>query len=158
MKTLFKFFPTMALAAIILTGCSDECDDVNCRNGGTCDDGVCACPAGYIGDECETEDRAKYLGSYSVSESCQSGNYSYQMTITTSGAGIQNIVMGFEGYSLSATVNSSNITIANQTVNIQGNAITFSGSGQLVGNILTVNYTFSAGTESDNCTATATKL
>lgn len=158
MKTLLKIFPTLALAAFILTGCSDECDDVNCLNGGTCDDGICACPDGYTGDECETEDRAKFLGAYSVSESCDSGNYTYEMNINTSGSGIRNIVMGFGGYSLSATVNGNSLTIANQTVNIQGNSFTFSGSGQISGSILTVSYTLSAGTESDSCTATATKL
>jgi len=44
-----------------LSGCkkdsdSDPCDGVSCLNGGTCNDGSCACPAGYFGSNCASLD------------------------------------------------------------------------------------------------------
>lgn len=34
----------------------DPCEDVNCLNGGVCDDGTCICPDGYSGPRCESFD------------------------------------------------------------------------------------------------------
>lgn len=42
-------------AMISLQSCVDKCRDVNCQNGGTCDDGECDCPTGYSGTNCEIE-------------------------------------------------------------------------------------------------------
>jgi hypothetical protein len=39
---------------LLLAGCSDPCDEVNCLNGGTCADGTCVCPEGFTGVSCET--------------------------------------------------------------------------------------------------------
>ena len=47
-------FFTIALMGI--AGCSDPCDDVNCLNGGTCNDGTCVCPDGFSGEFCQTTD------------------------------------------------------------------------------------------------------
>ncbi len=42
MKTSFKFLSTISLFFILaLTGCKDECKDVDCLNGATCDEGDC---------------------------------------------------------------------------------------------------------------------
>lgn len=45
------------MIAFVLTMQScDKCKDVTCQNGGTCDNGKCACPTGYSGDNCEIKD------------------------------------------------------------------------------------------------------
>ena len=41
------------------TSCTDECEDIVCENGGTCVDGACECPEGFIGDFCEQMDIAQ---------------------------------------------------------------------------------------------------
>ncbi|MBI1289285.1 MAG: hypothetical protein GC178_17090 [Flavobacteriales bacterium] len=158
MKTrLFQILGVAAIASLGLASCEvDNCKDVTCDNGGTCVDGTCVCEAGYEGTSCDTEERAKFLASYSVSESCTSGNYTYSVTVTTSSTDVTKIIIGnFGDYGVDvvATVSGSSLTIANQTVG----GGTFSGSGQLSGNILTVTYTVTAGTDTDSCTMTCTK-
>lgn len=47
----------MLLTALALTTQScNPCRDSNCLNNGTCVDGDCECPPGFIGDNCEIED------------------------------------------------------------------------------------------------------
>ncbi len=82
------------------------------------------------------------------------------MSITTSAVGVSNVVISNfygVGASVSGVVNGSSINIPNQTVNAQGNAFTFSGSGQINGNILTLTYNVAVGTDSESCSATRTK-
>ena len=40
----------------ILTSC-DQCEGINCSNGGKCEKGECECPDGFSGDRCELEDK-----------------------------------------------------------------------------------------------------
>lgn len=143
------------------TSCKkDPCKDKTCNNGGTCDDGTCLCAAGYEGEECSTQIRSKFLSSYNVSESCPSGNFTYTISITTSSQGIsQVLISNFGGYgvSVNATASGSSLNVPTQQVDISGNSATFSGSGQLSGNILTMTYTISGGGASETCTMTCTK-
>jgi len=46
----------LAFGLMIATGCN-KCKDVNCANGGTCDDGTCTCASGFSGTNCEIEDK-----------------------------------------------------------------------------------------------------
>ncbi|MGD1844798.1 MAG: hypothetical protein ACFB10_05330 [Salibacteraceae bacterium] len=57
MKFLKSFFTvTFLCAGLMLTQQScDDCNNVDCQNGGTCDAGDCSCPTGFTGDECETD-------------------------------------------------------------------------------------------------------
>lgn len=50
MKNLLFF-----LLIFIAFGCGDKCDDLNCQNGGFCEDEVCKCQEGYEGDLCEIQ-------------------------------------------------------------------------------------------------------
>jgi len=46
----------LTIAFIGIAGCSEKCDDVNCLNGGACNDGSCVCPDGFSGEFCQTAD------------------------------------------------------------------------------------------------------
>jgi hypothetical protein len=164
MKSLLKIFAVLTLIVVVVSSCKkDPCDDISCLNGGTCNDGTCACAEGYEGTTCATEERAKFLSTYSVNESCTSGPFEYSISISTSSSGVSNVIIpNFGGYgvTVAATVNNSSINIPNQTLSDgTGASATFSGSGQISGNILTITYNVSFnGGGSDACTMTCTKL
>lgn len=48
----------LVFSATLYSSCTksieDECDNVTCKNGGTCVNGTCKCPADYTGTYCET--------------------------------------------------------------------------------------------------------
>ena len=144
------------------TSCKkDPCKDKNCENGGTCADGTCVCAGGYEGEECKTQVRSKFISTYNVSESCPSGNFSYQITISTSSSGVDRVLISnFGGYgaAVNASPSGSQLSVPNQQGDINGKSATFSGSGQLSGNILTMTYTIGGGGGSETCTMTCTKV
>ena len=47
---------------------TDKCKAISCANGGVCKEGVCTCPAGYEGANCEITSRDKFIGTHSVAE------------------------------------------------------------------------------------------
>jgi hypothetical protein len=158
MKTrFFQILGVVAIATVGITSCeTDACKDVDCGLNGTCVDGDCVCDAGYEGVDCDTEERAKFLGTYNVSESCTSGNYTYSVTVSTSSSSVASIIIsnfGDYGVNVTGTVSGSAVTIASQSVG----GGQFQGSGQISGNIMTITYTVTAGTSTDSCTMTCTK-
>jgi len=50
----FKIIVNLLLIICLFSACKDECADVVCQNGGTCDNGLCDCPSGTFGDNCES--------------------------------------------------------------------------------------------------------
>jgi hypothetical protein len=161
MKTkFFQILGVVAVSIISFSACeTDACKDVNCGDNGTCVDGDCVCDSGYEGVNCQTEERAKFIGSYSVTEACTSGNYSYSMTIATSATGVDKVIaQNFGGYptpiDLVGTVDGSSISFGTQSVG--GGSFT-ANNGQISGSILTLSYTVTAGSSNDSCTITATK-
>ena len=44
---------SLMAATTLLIGCADDCADVNCLNGGACNEGVCVCPDGFTGEFCQ---------------------------------------------------------------------------------------------------------
>ncbi|MEX1132222.1 MAG: calcium-binding EGF-like domain-containing protein [Flavobacteriales bacterium] len=149
----FHLALVLALSTItVLSSCKkdDPCDNVTCQNGGTCNDGSCACATGYEGTTCGTEIRAKFIGTYNGNFSCPGNNSTVNMTINNSAQGITSVVFsdGFDTWV--GTVSGSSVTIATQTIS---GGTTISGSGQLAGNILTLNLNLSGTT----CTYSGTK-
>ena len=156
----------MTFGVIALASCKkeepDPCASVTCQNGGTCNNGTCSCASGYEGATCGTEQRAKFIGTYSAAESCTpGGNFNYTLTVTTSGTGVSNVILNNYygvGVIATATISGSSITIPSQIITIAGiGAVTTSGSGQISGNIMTISYTIVSSSGSDSCTAICTK-
>jgi hypothetical protein len=112
-------------------------------------------------DEQVTPSRDKFFGTYTVVESCQSGNYNYDITISSSAENESTVLIGNFGNfktSAKATVMNNIMTIPNQTLNIQGNSLTInSGTGSLNGNLLILSYGYSDGPMTENCSMNCTK-
>lgn len=87
-STIMKAIRNMAFTALLTIGtfslitytsCNkDECKDVVCQNGGTCnaDTGNCECATGYEGDLCETKVSTKFVGTWLATETCGSTQHS----------------------------------------------------------------------------------
>lgn len=136
----------------------DPCANISCGANGTCIDGDCVCDQGYEGLNCEQETRDKFLGTYIVNETCQGSSDSYTMTIAISGSSAQqvNVTNLYNaGHTLLATVSGNDIAISSQTVS----GITYTGVGTInsSGNVLTMNFQITDGTNSDSCSFTGTK-
>ncbi|MFN4124072.1 MAG: hypothetical protein ACK4GL_12310 [Flavobacteriales bacterium] len=107
-----------------------------------------------------TYDRDAFIGTYNATENCQSGTGTFTMTIAASSANTVSILLnnfGDFGQAVTGTVSGTSLTVASQQINVQGTAITISGSGALNGSTLTINYTAAVGGASDSCVITAIK-
>lgn len=57
--------------AVFVTSCEvDPCSELSCKNGGNCINGLCSCPAGYEGAECEFKSADRFLGKYAGLSRC----------------------------------------------------------------------------------------
>jgi hypothetical protein len=151
----------LALILLLTIGaCKEEpCDSVVCYNGGTCLNGTCDCTTGFEGDDCNTEMREKFIGGYVVSEVCNGEQYAYQMNIINSGTSVSNVfLVNFGGLDINAeaVVNNNSLTIPSATIMVQGESLTFEGSGTIDGNILTITYVIEGPGGTLNCVATCT--
>lgn len=156
-------FALLAVTTLSLASCKkDKCKDKTCQNGAPCVDGTCNCTTGFSGENCEIENRAKFRSTYNVVETCAiSGNFNYQVIISNSSAAADRVLISnFGGYgeSVSATASGNSLTIATQQVAVQGGSLTFSGSGQISGNILTISYSVSGDVTPESCTMNCTKV
>ena len=53
----------------------NSCNGITCYNGGACGYGLCRCPTGFEGPQCESLSVDRYLGRYGGYVSCNSGAY-----------------------------------------------------------------------------------
>ncbi|MCB0698685.1 MAG: hypothetical protein H6551_00235 [Chitinophagales bacterium] len=139
-------FSIIILFGVTLTSC-DPCKNVDCQNGGTCDDGKCKCPTGAEGPNCETVYRDAFLGSYIGTNLCQGSNVPTDDTVIISRASDPNqfLIDDF----LLCTMTGAN------SFSFDYNFFTrMKGTGTIQGN--TLNYTYDISSEVDSFVFTCT--
>ncbi|MCB0517972.1 MAG: hypothetical protein H6577_09320 [Lewinellaceae bacterium] len=161
MKNIIKFPLLFLLAITLLNACSGDCDQdtkcigVVCLNGGTCSGGNCACTTGYEGTSCETEMRAKFLGEWDGTLECNDGtsDNEYYYEFSTISGDISGMITDEDFTCFMSSSNQFYIP-----AQIDGTE-TLSGSGELIGNTLTMNLKieYSDGTPTLECTFIGTK-
>lgn len=60
---------TFTVTALWFWGC-DACKDVECRNGGQCDEGSCVCAEWFTGPECADAVIGNFAGWYDITYTC----------------------------------------------------------------------------------------
>ena len=164
-KNLLWFFGLAILAATTFstTSCnSDPCKDVKCGDHGTCFDGACVCDQGYEGTNCDVEWKTKYLGNYNTAETCvgSSAVSNYSNTITQGADALTLSISNFgdsNAFGTATITEAGKVTVASQTISINGNPVTVAGDGTYDNGVLTIHYTGSGSGVSFDCTAVMTK-
>ena len=103
--------------------------------------------------------RDKFIGSYSSVDNCATAGSTYTLTITSSSVDEDKILISDGTLSFDGEVTGeSTANIPNQTGNESGYSYTISGSLDISGNTITMNYTFSSQGASVTCLVTGNKL
>lgn len=155
---------SIVLAMGIASCNTDKCKDVVCQNSGVCLEGTCDCPTGYEGEFCETKANAKFAGTWTVNETCNSVIGTAYPVIISANTDPSSVAMKDLGnYSCTSGSYSVPATVSGTSINVSGTVCStvFTGTGTLnaAGNSIALTYSATYGTPSttDNCTATLTK-
>ena len=108
--------------AVTYTSCTeDKCKGISCAYGGTCNEGICTCPAGYEGPQCETINRVRYTGDWYVNEDGTQANAAqYTVSVEPNGDITHIKFTNFYNHLLQnvdASVLGDTLTIPQQTIN-----------------------------------------
>ena len=148
----------IAFLAVIFSSCQKKhaCDDVVCLNNGICESGDCLCEAGYEGPNCETEQRLVFVNAYSVTESCNLGNFTYEVSVNADSESANEITItnfGDFGYSVTALVDGLNFEILSQI----HSGDTIVGNGFMTDSVISIEYSL-ISTQADSlmCTMVCT--
>ena len=143
---------------MFLQSCGDDCDDVTCFNGGTCDDGTCECVAGYTGSTCEDEQRAGLIGTWIGNTICPPEPAEATTIEITNGIAINQILISEEGEeSIGGTITGTNtFDIDPFTVSALGLVVNTTGNGLInSSNQIEINFDVEiVGFGSSTCTFT----
>jgi len=138
---IFQILGVVAITSLGLVSCNtDECKDVTCDNGGICVEGTCECLDGYEGTNCETEERAKFTGTYVyggtfVCPVTGDGTISDEpMTVTSSSTDVTRITVDFGFFILTGVVSGTSLTMDAATVG----GLDYTGTGSVNGNTLSI--------------------
>lgn len=169
---MVRRFGIIAALLLILTACKeDPCESVSCLNGSTCVEGICECREGYTGASCETFALEKFLGNYEVSyQGCFVTSPDHRVAIGQASVGSADLqIIDLGDYdcpsggpiTLSAEPDGSTLNLPSQTFDCGLIQYTFSGSGTLAGDTLTldfvVTYASDGQSQEDICTAVLIK-
>jgi hypothetical protein len=156
-----------AFSTVLYTSCNkDACKDVVCQNGGTCVNGTCSCATGYEGTNCETLSATKFVGLWTVAETCNgTASPSYQVTVTTDPAAPNKVLvknLGNYGCTVggeitwNGVVNAAQLTINDNKCSYQMNATGNYANGKVTFTY-TATYSVAGVSKTDNCSATLSK-
>jgi len=166
---LFCWLCTLVGLSLFAAGCRQApCEQITCLNGGTCIEGNCDCPQGFTGATCESFESTEFLGTFTADYGdCLTVSPNHRVEIDISGGNdttTQLRIFRLGDYAcpsgelvVAASVTLNQLTIPAQTIDCGGVEYNFSGSGQLQGNVLTLNFTNSYAGNDDVCTATLEK-
>lgn len=153
-----------AFGTITYTSCNkDECKDVVCSNGGTCnsDNGSCTCATGWEGTTCTERTRDKFLGTWSGADVCGTDTYTITLVISNSSNDIQALINNPGGFGNNITITGSvsgtnQLTFTDANV---GGGRTLTGTMTLTtSNALKFDYTVDALVGDDvSCTGNYSK-
>lgn len=160
MKRIFGLL-TILYIALGYAGCNNACDGQVCLNGGTCNDGLCECagryggencdtfcPVGYEGNNCEIQNRTKFVKQWSAHTRSSAGaDVKHALNISPAGSistvYISNIAS--QAFTVTGTISgrtTMDIYQQNATGNYTGKV---SGSGYIQNNKLAINLTMENG-------------
>lgn len=160
------YFFCLILLISLFSCKKNPCDDINCKNGGTCKDGICECQAPFSGADCDTWQGQKFLGTYTVSYSCSSTPLNTVIEALPSDAKhltIRNLgdyACPDGDYLVTAKIANDSLIIEKQST-CATKPYQFEGLGILSNNTLTLHFTVSydvnPGIHTDDCTAVMVK-
>lgn len=146
-----------AFSAVTYTSCNkDECKDVVCQNGGTCNetDGSCTCATLYQGTNCETQVRSTYNGNTYQGDGVDSDGDTYTgwrakfTTVGTTASAMQLDLTNnnnVQAFSLDIVLN-SNTTFTITPKNDNGSTISGNGTISATTATLVLNIKENGGT------------
>ncbi|MBS1777824.1 MAG: hypothetical protein JST70_00775 [Bacteroidetes bacterium] len=117
----------------------DPCNDIKCLHGGTCKSGTCKCPTGYEGTTCNEKENDKFTGNYVGNDCGSTETYVVKAQADTKTIWIT-VPDAFSGH-IYGTVSGTTVSFPSQSLLIDTDYYTFSGSASLSGNTLSINYT-----------------
>ncbi|MDP5172664.1 MAG: calcium-binding EGF-like domain-containing protein [Bacteroidia bacterium] len=157
---------------VLVTSCKEDlCKDTVCLNGGTCLDGLgtCECQPGFEGDSCQVFTFERYLGIFEADYgSCVNTPPEHRVGIAQESGANKLRITNLGDYAcpsgvlaVLADVSGTTLTMPEQQIDCGDIVYTFSGTGQLDGEFLTIDfkvvYDADGFVRTDNCTATLQK-
>ena len=144
-KLNLLFVALIGASALTFTSCTDECKDVVCENGGTCDEetGACDCPTNFYGESCETEcvngtyangscgceegyegaactvvSSDKFIATYNLIDDCFTGEYTATITRSSNNGNANVLLDGFGAYLCNGEAPTVNATVSGSDITI----------------------------------------
>ncbi len=143
----FLFF--IVACTCILPSCKKNCENISCKNGGTCADGTCSCPQGWEGELCENIAPSNYNKNFNAADSYTTGSSTSVITYTSSVSSGSNNTVLFTNFSAGnypdvayATLNGNSLTFpAQRASQYPGDTATLTGTGTIGFGTMQLNYT-----------------
>lgn len=90
---------TFLFSALLWFSCKDKCKDINC-NSGWCDEGICQCDDGWMGEFCETRRSETFAGTWRGPFSCINQQDEVILVVDDDPVDLRKITMNTLGLSL----------------------------------------------------------